>query len=94
MLLSSAAEAQSTGDEQLRQRVEQALEGASDLPADAITVSVRDGIVTLRGSVVCDTCGGSRTPPSFGTVQQSLGAVVRAIPGVARVRFDLKYQAE
>ena len=61
-------------------------------PRDSITVEVSDGVVTLSGSVVCEECGGRRTPPGFGTVQQSLGAVVRAIPGVARLEFKLRYQ--
>lgn len=86
------AAAQGADDERLRQRVEQALESASDLPADSMTVRVRDGDVTLTGSIVCEPCGGSRTPGGVGTVQQSLGAVVRAIPGVERVRFNLQYQ--
>jgi hypothetical protein len=51
-----------------------------------------DGVVTLIGSVVCDTCGGARTPPGVRTIQQSLGAVVRAIPGVKRIEFDLNFQ--
>ena len=78
----------------LQERVERALEAASDLPASSITVRVRDGVVTLRGSVACGSCGGSRTPGGFGTVQQSLGAVVRAIPGIERVRFDLEYRSD
>jgi osmotically-inducible protein OsmY len=73
-------------------RVEAALESASDLPADSISVTARGGVVTLIGSVVCDECGGSRTPSGTGTVQQSLGAVVRAVPGVQQVLFDLVYQ--
>ncbi len=84
-------EAQSASDVALQQRVEVALASASDVPADSITVEVRNGVVTLIGSVVCDDCGGRRTPGGFGTVQQSLGAVVRAIPGVERVEFRLEY---
>ena len=49
--------------------------------------------MTLTGSVVCDECGGRRTPGGFGTVQQSLGAVVRAIPGVESVEFELEYES-
>jgi osmotically-inducible protein OsmY len=79
-------------DEVLQERVEAALASASDVPADALTVVVSDGVVTITGSVVCQECGGRRTPPGFGTVQQSLGAVVRAIPGVERVEFDLEYE--
>ena len=84
-------EAQSASDDVIKQRVEAALASASDLPADSITVAVRNGVVTLTGSVVCDECGGRRTPGGYGTVQQSLGAVVRAIPGVERVEFRLAY---
>lgn len=92
-----ATTAQSTGpanaaDSVLLARVEAALAAASDLPADSITVSVAGGLVTLVGSVVCEQCGGSRTPSGSGTVQQSLGAVVRAVPGVERVSFDLVYR--
>jgi osmotically-inducible protein OsmY len=89
---SESAEAQSASDNMLKSRVEVALASASDVPADSITVEVRDGVVTLIGSVVCDDCGGRRTPPGTGTVQQSLGAVVRAVPGVSRVEFQLQYQ--
>ena len=72
--------------------MEAAIARASDVPADAITVVVIDGVVTVTGSVVCEECGGRRTPGGFGTVQQSLGAVVRAIPGVQSVEFDLQYE--
>ena len=82
---------QNPPDEVLKERVEAALERASDLPENAITVTVRDGVVTLTGSIACQECGGSDTPPGFGTVQQSLGAVVRAIRGVERVEFELEY---
>ena len=84
--------AQVSPDEALEARVESALENASDLPANSLTVEVNDGIVTLTGSVVCEDCGGQRTPAGSATVQQNLGAVVRAIPGVERVEFDLQYQ--
>ncbi len=79
-------------DDVLQERVEAAIARASDVPADAITVVVIDGVVTVTGSVVCEECGGRRTPGGFGTVQQSLGAVVRAIPGVQSVEFDLQYE--
>ena len=87
-----SAAAQSAPDGVLRARVEAALESASDVPADSITVRVSDGVVTLTGSVVCLECGGRRTPNGFATVQQSLGAVVRAVPGVERVEFELRYE--
>jgi len=87
-----SAAAQSPMDLALKARVEAALVSASDVPSDSIGVEVRDGVVTLSGSVVCEECGGRRTPPGSGTVQQSLGAVVRAIPGVVRLEFELRYQ--
>jgi hypothetical protein len=86
-----SAAAQEPGDDVLKARVEAALKAASDLPADSITVVVSQGVVTLKGSVVCDECGGGRTPGGSGTIQQSLGAVVRAVPGVRSARFELRY---
>ncbi len=80
-------------DELLQERVEAALAAASDVPADALSVVVIDGVVTITGSVDCQECGGRRTPGGSGTVQQSLGAVVRAIPGVESVEFELEYEA-
>ncbi len=74
-------------DKVLKERVEQALAGASDIPADQIEVEVLEGVVTLTGSVVCEECGGRFTPARLGTIQQSLGAIVRAVPGVASVEF-------
>jgi len=79
-------------DSVLVARVEAAIAAASDLVADSLSVSASQGVVTITGSVVCDDCGGSRTPGGSATVQQSLGAVVRAVPGVGRVRFDLRYR--
>jgi len=90
--VTASAAAQSPADSALKTRVEAALVSASDVPADSITVEVSDGVVTLSGSVACEECGGRRTPPGFGTVQQSLGAVVRAVSGVARLEFKLRYQ--
>jgi len=90
--LATPASAQAEPDEALRVRVEAALAGAADLPADSLAVEVRDGVVTLSGSVLCETCGGNATPGGAGTVQQSLGAVVRAVPGVTSVRFALRYR--
>jgi len=90
----ASAAAQSTADARLRAAVVAALEGASDVPADSITVRVEAGVVTLTGSVLCDGCGGSSTPPGAATVQQSLGALVRAVPGVERVEFHLRYRSD
>jgi hypothetical protein len=91
VLGAAPAAAQATSDDALRTRVEAALAQASDLPADSISVQVQGGVVTLSGSVVCESCGGAATPGGTGTVQQSLGAVVRAIPGVTSLRFALSY---
>jgi hypothetical protein len=90
--LAGPAAAQAAPDDVLRARVEAALASASDLPADSISVQVQGGVVTLSGSVLCDGCGGNATPGGVGTVQQSLGAVVRAIPGVRSLRFALRYR--
>ena len=87
-----SAAAQSSPDAMLADRVEAAIGAASDLPASSLTVEASDGVVTITGSVVCEECGGTRTPPGVGTIQQSLGAVVRAVPGVERVEFDLQYR--
>jgi osmotically-inducible protein OsmY len=76
-------------DDVLRAHVEGAIRAASDLPGDSIAVEVAGGVVTLSGSLLCGDCGGNATPGGTGTVQQSLGAIVRAVPGVASVRFRL-----
>lgn len=73
------------------ERVEAAIRSASDLPADSIEVSVIGGVVTLRGSLVCDGCGAGATPGGTATLEQNLGAVVRAVPGVEKVEFELEY---
>ena len=91
-LIAAPTSAQAAPDDVLRARVEAALAAASDLPADSISVQVQGGVVTLSGSVLCDGCGGNATPGGVGTVQQSLGAVVRAIPGVTELRFALRYR--
>ena len=77
-------------DERIKTQVESAVASAKDLPS-GFTVQVTEGIVLITGSVVCDDCGGMRTPGHIGTIQQSLGGVVRAIPGVMSVNFDLSY---
>ncbi len=75
-------------------RVQAAIRSASDVPADSLRVvaQVNGGLVDVLGSVACDGCGGNSTPGGAGTVQQSLGAVVRAVPGVEQVRFYLRYR--
>ena len=69
-----------TGDEVLKARVEAALASASDVYAAGITVDARRGVVTLTGRV------------ASGTEQQSVGAIVRAIPGVSHGRFSLSIE--
>ena len=64
-------------DTSLRTRVEAALESATDVDSDRITVEANEGVVTLTGQV------------ASGTEQQSVGAIVRAVPGVEDVRFSL-----
>ncbi|MDP6580797.1 MAG: BON domain-containing protein [Vicinamibacterales bacterium] len=60
------------------------------LPGEEITVAVTDGVVTLSGTVPSD---GQRGVPYPGaTVQQSIGAVVRAVPGVEEVQFSLQIE--
>lgn len=88
---SGIAGAQSSADTALQARVTAAIENASDLPNGTLTVDASDGIVRISGSVACQDCGGMLTPGGVQTVQQSLGAVVRAVPGVERVEFDLAY---
>ncbi|MEQ1855530.1 MAG: BON domain-containing protein [Longimicrobiales bacterium] len=79
-------------DDVLKARVEAAIAHAADLPADSLVVEASSGVVTITGSLLCNDCGGNATPSGTGTVQQSLGAVVRAVPGVAVVRFALSYR--
>ena len=83
---------QDAADASLAARVSAALENSSDLPAGSLEVDVDEGRVIVSGSVACDECGGLLTPGGTATVQQSLGAVVRAVPGVEQVEFDLQYE--
>ncbi len=64
-------------DATLRARVEAALDSATDVDSDRIHVEADEGVVTLTGQV------------ASGTEQQSVGAIVRAVPGVKKVRFSL-----
>ena len=66
-----------SSDEALSDRVTAALAAATDVDAGAIRVETGGGVVTLTGRV------------SSGFEQQSVGAIVRAIPGVSEVRFAL-----
>jgi osmotically-inducible protein OsmY len=86
----ASEEAQRPSDEVLKTRVEAALANAEDVPGEEITVAVTDGVVTLSGTVPSD---GQRGVPYPGaTVQQSIGAVVRAVPGVEEVQFSLQIE--
>ena len=76
-------------DDQLKQNVEAVLSGASDLPHSGLSVAVEGSVVTVSGSIDCEDCGGLRTPGGIDNIQQSLGAVIRAVPGVERVEFLL-----
>ena len=69
-----------TGDEVLKARVEAALASASDVNAGGIIVDASRGVVTVSGTV------------ASGTEQQSVGAIVRAVPGVTQVRFSLSVE--
>jgi osmotically-inducible protein OsmY len=76
-------------DEQLRKRVEAVLAAnATELPP-RIQVEAINGNVSLSGSLDCEECGGMRTPGTLDTIQQSMGAIVRAVPGVESVNFEL-----
>jgi hypothetical protein len=76
----------------LEARVAAAIVNATDLPTDAFSIAANGGVVTITGSVVCEDCGGMQTPGGLQSIQQSLGAVVRAVPGVERVEFELGYR--
>jgi hypothetical protein len=84
--------AQDPEDAALAARVAAAIAGASDLPQNSLAVAADGGVVQISGSVACADCGGMLTPGGIQTIQQTLGAVVRAVPGVERVEFDLSYQ--
>lgn len=75
-------------DSDLQRKVEVAIGSSSDLPQQ-FRVEVRNGIVRITGSLLCEDCGGNATPGQAGTIQQSIGAVIRAVPGVTRVEFYL-----
>ena len=84
--------AQNPDDAALAARVAAAIAGTSDLPQNSLAVAADGGVVQISGSVACADCGGMLTPGGIQTIQQTLGAVVRAVPGVERVEFDLSYQ--
>ena len=75
-------------DDRIQSQVEAVIARASDLPT-GLKVEVNEGTVSVSGSLDCEDCGGMRTPNTLGTIQQSLGAMVRAVPGVTAVEFSL-----
>ncbi|MEX0963089.1 MAG: hypothetical protein WDZ52_03470 [Pseudohongiellaceae bacterium] len=75
-------------DTELQRNVETAIRSASDLPGQ-IRIEVVSGVVRVTGTLSCDECGGSVTPGQAGTIQQSVGAVIRAVPGVTDIEFFL-----
>ena len=79
-------------DEQIKSQIESTIARSEDLPQQ-IGVQVLEGVVILTGVLDCEGCGGMRTPGNLGTVQQSLGAVVRAVEGVREVIFDLSLES-
>ncbi len=87
-LLVASCEPAIDADQSLQQQVSDAITSASDLPRDRLVISVTDGVVHVSGTLDCGECGGMRTPGGSGTVQQSLGAVIRAVPGVRQVNFS------
>lgn len=91
LLLGAACSEQATvapvdPDSALQARVAAVLADQPDLPP-GLDVLARDGHVIVSGTLACDECGGNSTPGTDGTVQQSIGAVVRAVPGVSSVEF-------
>jgi len=77
-------------DVRIKSQVESAIVGAADLP-DGFSVTVDGGLVSIGGTLACEDCGGMRTPANIGSIQQTLGAIVRSVPGVRQVQFDLDY---
>ncbi len=78
-------------DAELQTQIEALIKQQSDLP-QGLQVMVTDGRVMLTGSLECEACGGNATPGTEDTIQQSLGAVVRAIPGVVDLQFSFAAQ--
>lgn len=78
-------------DAELQTQIEALIKQQSDLP-QGLQVAVSGGRVMLTGSLECEACGGNATPGTEDTIQQSLGAVVRAIPGVVDLQFSFAAQ--
>ena len=75
-------------DDVLKARVAAALAAASDVPGRDIAVDVKSGVVILKGRVSANSMRGVTYPTAM--MQQSIGAVVRAVPGVKEVRFEIQ----
>ncbi|MEZ5488730.1 MAG: hypothetical protein R3F50_00225 [Gammaproteobacteria bacterium] len=90
LLLTASCEPAVDQDELLLQRLSAAMAAAADLPQAGLTITVDGGAVLVSGSIDCEACGGTRTPGGVDTIQQNLGAVIRAVPGVGAVTFDLR----
>ena len=88
LLLAACVSNPHVSDADLQRHVEIAIENASDLPRQ-LQVEVNSGVVRLTGSLQCENCGGNATPGQQSTIQQSLGAVIRSVPGVTHVEFYL-----
>ena len=87
--VNSAAREQT--DAELQTQIEALIKQQSDLP-QGLQITVADGRVMLTGSLECEACGGNATPGTEDTIQQSLGAVVRAVPGVIDLQFSFAAQ--
>ena len=74
-------------DAELQAQIEAVLQEQPDLPP-GLQVAVEAGRATISGNLDCEDCAGQATPGTLGTVQQSVGAVVRAVPGVTAVQFS------
>ena len=75
-------------DSDIQAQITTLLSSQPDLPS-GLQVSVVGGRVSISGSLVCEDCAGQETPGSYGSVQQSVGAIARAVPGVGEVVFSL-----
>ncbi|NQV69876.1 MAG: BON domain-containing protein [Pseudohongiella sp.] len=77
-----------SSDDQLKAQVEAAFASTSDVP-QGLSIEVSQGKAVISGSLSCEDCAGMSTPANYGTIQQSLGAIARAVPGITGVEFSL-----
>lgn len=82
-----AACASGPSDAAIEEEVRTVLQSAADVPGSQLEVTVENGVVALTGSTECPDCGGQATPGGRATVEQSIGAIIRAVPGVQDVTF-------